>query len=116
MGTLLTAVVSWLVLGGGNSASFGFSTAADLRVLPSETLGSGGSLLRDRAELLFNALRGCGAGAWVDWTVVALAIERGIKPPVEFPRCLEVGEVDDTGERLARTFWVLFGGVRPCSI
>jgi hypothetical protein len=85
-------------------------------VLPSEAVGSGGSLLRNRAGVLFDAVRGCSAGVWVDWPVVALAIERDLKPAVGSARGLGAGEVDDIGELLARTFWVLFGGVRTSSV
>lgn len=73
-------------------------------------------MLRDRTRLLFDVTRGCSSGVWVDWAVVAFAGERGLEPPVESGRGLRAGEVDAIGERLARTFWVLFSGVKSFSI
>jgi hypothetical protein len=56
-------------------------------------------LLRDWAGLLFDTVRGCNAGVWVDWTLVVFVIKRGLKPhppsSVETPRGLEAAEVDD---------------------
>ena len=69
-------------------------------------------MLRDRVGLLFDAVRGCCATAWVDWMVDALAIERGLQPARSFGE----SEAEDIGERLARTSCVLFGVVRPYSI
>jgi hypothetical protein len=91
------------------------SFAADLLVLPLGVVGFGGSLLRDRAGFLFDAARVRIAGPWVDWTIVAFPLERGLLPPIESARGLAAGDVDDSGELSARTFWVLFSSGRPSS-
>lgn len=72
-------------------------------------------MLRNWIRVLLDAVRVCNAGAWVDWTADSFAIGRGPEPTfVESRRRL--GEDDDTGELLAKIFWVLLGGVRPSSI